>query len=212
MSLLEILFASLAVLALAVIVGWRLLARRLSLPCPASLIWMLESRVMERAAGAHILIDRAGIERGMSVLDAGCGPGRVAIPVAQRVGQEGEVVAVDVQTSMLDRLAERIREEGLSNITPLRARLGEGALGEGRFHRALMVTVLGEIPDREAALREVYRSLKPGGLLSVTEVLPDPHYQTRRTVQALGEKAGFAIDRVYSGVRSFTMNMVKGGG
>jgi ubiquinone/menaquinone biosynthesis C-methylase UbiE len=212
MTFLVALVTTALVLALIVILGWRLLARKLTLPCPAALIWLLENRLMERVAGSKILIERAKIERGMRVLDAGCGPGRVTLPVAEHVGPQGEVVALDVQAGMLERLAERIQAKGLGNIRPMQAALGEGILGRGQFDRALMVTVLGEVPDRSAALGEIYQALRPGGILSVTEVLPDPHYQARRTVHALGQSVGFKVDEVYSGIRSYTMNLVRPGG
>jgi len=198
--------------AVVVVLGWRLLARRLSLPCPAALIWLLENRVMESVAGSAVLIQRARIERGMRVLDAGCGPGRVTLPLAEYVGPEGKVVALDVQEEMLARLGERMLDKGVTNVLPIRAGLGQGALDAEQFDRAIMVTVLGEIPDREAALREIYGALKPGGVLSITEVLPDPHYQSRRTVRSMGERVGFNVEEVHSGVRWFTINLVRPGG
>jgi ubiquinone/menaquinone biosynthesis C-methylase UbiE len=209
MSTILTLLLTIPLLSLAVVIGWRLLARRFSLPCPAALVWLLENRIMEKVAGSAILIERARIERGMRVLDAGCGPGRVTIPVARHVGPQGQVVALDVQVKMLERLAEKIASTGLTNIRTLRGALGQGLLPEEAFDRALMVTVLGEIPDRGAALKEIYRALKPGGLLSVTEVLPDPHYQTRRTVRTLAQSTGFEVREVYSGLRTFTMNLVR---
>jgi ubiquinone/menaquinone biosynthesis C-methylase UbiE len=202
-----------ALLAASVtVIAGGILARKLSLPCPAALIWLLENRLMERVAGSAVLIQRAGIQKGMRVLDAGCGPGRVTIPLAQHVGPEGEVVALDVQRSMLALLADRLSERAITNVRLIRAGLGQGALQGEQFDRAIMVTVYGEIPDRVAALREIYGALKPGGLLSVTEVLPDPHYQGRRTVRSEAETVGFEIEEAYSGVRSFTMNLVRPGG
>lgn len=65
------------------------------------------------------------------------------------------------------------------------------------FDRAWLVTVLGEVPAREAALREVYKALKLGGVLSIAEVIPDPHYQNQSTVRRLAEGAGFRFDRLY---------------
>lgn len=195
-------------LAGSILLGWRLLARKFNLPCPSSLIWLLENRIMVGSAGSAAIITRAQIEPGMRVLDAGCGPGRVTIPLAQHVGPEGEVVALDIQESMLAHLAERIHRAGLNNVRPRLAALGEGSFTDEGFDRVIMVTVLGEIPNREAALGEIYRALKPGGILSVTEVLPDPHYQTRRMVRNLAEKVGFQVEEVYSGIRSFTMNLL----
>jgi SAM-dependent methyltransferase len=196
-------------IAIVVICGWRLLSRKLSLPCPSALIWLLENRMMDRVAGSAIVIQRAKIERGMRVLDAGCGPGRITIPLAAHVGPEGEVVALDVQESMLSRLADRMLERSIKNVRMIQAALGEGALENEQFDRAIMVTVLGEVPDREAALREIHHALKPGGLLSITEILPDPHYQSRRTVRVIAERVGFNIEEVHTGLRSYTMNLVR---
>jgi len=75
-----------------------------------------------------------------------------------------------------------------------------------RFDRAVLVTVLGEIPDREAALREIFDALKPGGMLSVTEVIFDPHFQPRPTVARLARSVGFR-EQAYR--VAFTLNLEK---
>jgi ubiquinone/menaquinone biosynthesis C-methylase UbiE len=61
----------------------------------------------------------------------------------------------------------------------------------GSFDRAVLVAVLGEIPDRQAALRDIFGVLKPGGILAVTEVIVDPHFQRRGKVIALASLVGF---------------------
>lgn len=180
------------VLLLLVFVVWRLASRRRSLPCPVWLRWMVElDNPFARSNRAANILDALAPEPGMWVLDAGCGPGRLSIPAARRVGPGGRVLALDIQQGMLERTREKAREAGLDNIRFLRAGLGAGLLGAGRFDRALLVTVLGEIPDREAALAEIHRCLKPGGLLSVTELVFDPHFQPRSRVRALGAATGF---------------------
>ena len=78
--------------------------------------------------------------------------------------------------------------------------IGEGKLERGRFDRAVLVTVPGEIPGREAALREIFGALRPGGILLVEETIRDPHFQTRSTVTRLGRSAGF-IGKEFSGNR-----------
>jgi len=187
--------------------GWRVLTRRHAIPCPPELIWLLENRAMERVAGSALLLERAGIVPGMHVLDAGCGPGRLTIPLAERVGERGSVLAVDLQEGMLSRLKARLEARCITNVRTLQAALGSGALPAGAFDRALLVTVLGEIPDRVNALREIQHSLRPGGILSVTEVFPDPHYQSRSTVRRLAEQAGFAVRETSGNWRAFTINL-----
>ena len=68
---------------------------------------------------------------------------------------------------------------------PLGPVSGKESFERGRFDRAVLVTVLGEIPGREAALREIFEALRPGGILLVEETIRDPHFQTRSTVTRL---------------------------
>ncbi len=201
--------AAAIVLAMGIVLGWRALARRTTLPCPPAFIWMLENRAMEKVAGSGLLFDRAGITAGMHVLDAGCGPGRLTLPLAERVGEHGSVLAVDLQEGMLSRLRDRMQEHGVTHVQTLRASLGGGELPTRAFDRALLVTVLGEIPDRVAALREIRDSLKPGGLLSITEVFPDPHYQRRDMVRQLAQQAGLEVRETFGTWRAHTTNLAR---
>jgi ubiquinone/menaquinone biosynthesis C-methylase UbiE len=153
-----------------------------------------------RQFNAMNIVRRLELQPGMKVLDAGCGPGRVAVPLAKAVGPRGEVVAADIQPEMLDRAKEKARAASTSNITFAQLGLGEGKLPGSYFDRAVLVTVLGEIPDRHAALREIFCALKPGGVLSITETIFDPHYQRKAVVQELVSKAGFK-EKCFSGNR-----------
>jgi ubiquinone/menaquinone biosynthesis C-methylase UbiE len=127
----------------------------------------------------------------MKILDAGCGPGRLTIPLAQRVGPAGKVTAMDMQLGMLNRTKDKAEAAGLANIEYLHANLGESRLPCNRFERAVLVTVLGEIPDRTAAVAELFSAVKPGGILAVVELIFDPHFQTRKTVTDFAVAAGF---------------------
>jgi ubiquinone/menaquinone biosynthesis C-methylase UbiE len=110
---------------------------------------------------------------------------------------------------MLEELERRLRTEGLGNVEPVLAGLGDGKLAAHDVDVALLVTVLGEIPDKAAALREIHRCLRPGGVLSITEVLPDPHYQRLSRVRALVADAGFRETQLFSGWVSYTVNLSK---
>lgn len=154
-------------------------------------------------------IARLELSPGLHVLDAGCGPGLLTLPVAHTVGPAGRVLALDIQPGMLQRAQARISKAGLSNVGFLLAGLGEGKLPSNAFDRALLVTVLGEIPDKLAALKEIHRALKPGGFLSVTEVLPDPDYQSAAKVKQLGGKVGFKVKRHFGSFFLFTLNLEK---
>lgn len=178
-------------LTLMVSVVWRWASRRFQLPCPAEFEFLLENPYVRHFAGADRIIQLGQIQAGMSVLDVGCGPGRITLPLAEAVGADGSVTALDLQEKMLNRVRERASQSGLGNIEFIHGGAGSGLLPNERFDRAILVTVLGEIPEREAALREILHALKPGGVLLVGELLPDPHYQTKQAVRTTGEAAGF---------------------
>lgn len=172
---------------------------------------LLENPYVEAVASSSIILDRAKVGPGMRLLDAGCGPGRVAVPAAKRVGPNGEVMALDLQPGMLQKLQERAKAAGLINIRPILGGLGRGMLGNNLFDRATLITVLGEIPEseRSAALAEIRDALKVDGMLSITEVFPDPHYQSRSKVLKLCEAAGFQRVAEYGNWLAFTINFVK---
>lgn len=207
MATVVVVAVGLVVLIVAICAVWRWKAW----PCPSWMVPLLENPYFQTVAGAELLLDRAGVGSGMTVLDAGCGPGRVTLPAAARVGPSGRVVGIDIQRGMLGRLRRRLDARGVTNVELVHAGLGSGALDADRFDVALMVTVLGEIPDPTAALEEVYRALRAGGVLSVTEVLPDPHYQSVDRVRRLGAAAGFEVGELYRGRVAFSQNLVKAG-
>jgi 2-polyprenyl-3-methyl-5-hydroxy-6-metoxy-1,4-benzoquinol methylase len=200
----------LAILGVAFLVaaGWRLATHRVSIPCPPWLAWLLE-RPLTSNLRLDNLLDRLDLQPGMQVLDAGCGPGRLTVPIAQRVGAAGHVTAVDIQAGMLSRAQARVAAAGLENVTLVQAGLGRGALQHSRYDRALLVTVLGEIPDRQSALREIFQALKPGGMLSVSEVVYDPHFQPPRGLRRLSAAIGFREIAFHGNRFAFTLNLQK---
>lgn len=203
-----ILFGTIAIVAGAFI--WRFASRRHSVPCPVWLRWLVElDNPFTRTSRAAVIVDHLDLRPGMEVLDFGCGPGRVTVPVAKHVGEEGSVVAVDIQAGMLARAKEKAQASRLTNIEFVQAGAGEGKLGHSRFDRALLVSVLGEIPDRKGALKEIFDALRPGGILAVTETVFDPHYQSRNTVTQLAAEVGFQEHGFFGNRMAYTLNLMK---
>jgi ubiquinone/menaquinone biosynthesis C-methylase UbiE len=180
------------ILFIAFLVIWRFLSNRYVIPCPAWLGFMVETdNPFTKINRAATIIEQLQLKPGMSVLDAGCGPGRLTISIARKVGSQGKVMALDIQKKMLERVKEKARSANLDNITLINAGLGDGKLATNTFDRAILVAVLGEIPNQIKALQEVFNALKRGGMLSITETMFDPHYQRLNNVLTLAQKIGF---------------------
>jgi ubiquinone/menaquinone biosynthesis C-methylase UbiE len=202
-------FLGLFALIVVIFVIWRFASRRRSLPCPVWLSWLVEvDNPFAKASRATVIVENLDLEPGMMVLDVGCGPGRVAVPIAKRL-VSGQVVAIDIQPGMLRRAQEKSQREAVTNIRFVQAGAGEGKLERNHFDRALLVAVLGEIPDQTAALNEIFASLKPGGTLSVTETIFDPHFQSRKVVEQLAAGVGFRAKKFFGNRIAFTLNLEK---
>jgi len=190
-------------------VWWRRQSRRRSLPCPTWLAGSLTSPLMDKVIGTQETLDRMGLQPGQRVLEVGPGPGRLLIPAAGRVLPGGEVEGLDIQPGMIERLKARAALAGVTNLTAILGDAIQPNVPAESFDVIFLCTVLGEIPDREAALRQCYAALKPGGQLSITEIFPDPHYQSRATVQRLAESAGFCLHQAFGHWYFFTLNFTK---
>ncbi len=198
------------VLFIVISLVWRLASNRQSLPCPSWLGWMVEmDNPFTKTNRASTIISLLDLQPGMKVLDAGCGPGRLSIPVAKAIGPQGELTALDLQPEMLARVQEKAAAAGLTNLRYVQAGLGEGKLEKAYYDCAMLVTVLGEIPNQAAALQEIYECLKPGGRLSITEVIFDPHFQSRESVQRTANKVGFRETGFFGKRLAYTMHFQK---
>ena len=156
MDAVTVIFTIFAVLC-AIWIVWKLVSRRKSLPCPSWLYRMVEmENPLAKNSQAKTILAGLGVAEGMTVLDAGCGPGRVTLPLAKAVGADGKVIAVDLQQGMLDVVQRKAQQKGLAMIAFEKLSLGEGKLPAYQADRAVLAAVLGEIPQQAAALQEVY--------------------------------------------------------
>jgi SAM-dependent methyltransferase len=189
---------------------WRISSNRLALPCPSWLGWMVElDNPFTKVNRAQFIVDNLQLSPGMRVLDAGCGPGRVTLPLADAVAPRGEVWAMDIQEGMLARVQDKVQAAGIQNVEYLQAGLGKGLLPKAYFDRAVLVTVLGEIPDWNSALQEIYDALKPTGILSVTEVIFDPHFQSYENVLKAAEAHGFVGASFFGRKLAYSLHLQK---
>lgn len=143
------------------------------------------------------LISRLGLKSNWNVLELGCGPGYFSPFVAQAL-TEGHLWVVDVQEEMVRQARKRLGKRKVSNATTCVVRGGHLPFAANTFDCAFLVSVLGEIEDPSLTLPEVFRVLKPGARLSITELAGDPDALSVARVQALVGPFGFATEKALS--------------
>ena len=109
------------------------------------------------------------IDRGQTVLDIGCGPGTFTIAMAKIVGENGKIIAVDVQDEMLQIVRKKAAQEGLDSRI-ITHKTGPDGIGiSEKVDFALAFYMVHEVPDAQAFLKEISNLLKPKGKLLIVE-------------------------------------------
>jgi ubiquinone/menaquinone biosynthesis C-methylase UbiE len=182
-----------AVSALGVIGIWLFLRERYGRvgPMPVSQALMQLSPQRRRMHRADEAVLSFGLREGDTVLELGPGPGYFSIEAARLVGEMGRVLCVDLQPGMTRILRDRLVEADVANAAPLVGEAGALPIANASVDAAYLVHVLGEIPDRPAALAELRRVMKPGAVLSILETITDPDYQLEAAVRDLCAATGF---------------------
>ena len=171
----------------------KLIRRFWKFPIPAVLTGLIDNPIRRKIQPPRILADRLLLQPDMSVLEVGPGKGTYTIEVAKRV-PNGKVVAIDIQESVINRLEQKCKEQGINNMEPKVMDVYDLIFEDEVFDRIFLVCCLPEIPDPIRALGELNRVLKPNGLLCLVEAFPDPDYPLPRTEIRWARDAGFTVD------------------
>lgn len=140
------------------------------------------------------LREALGPVAGARVLEIGPGTGYYTLPAAGWIGVGGRLDIFDLQQEMLDLTMRRARERGLDSVVATEGDARSLPYDDSSFDAAFLVTVLGEIPDQAAALRELARVLRPGSRLVVGELFGDPHWVAPGALRRRAGAAGLRFE------------------
>jgi ubiquinone/menaquinone biosynthesis C-methylase UbiE len=130
---------------------------------------------------------------GEALLEIGVGTGYYSLDLAGWVAPGGTLELFDLQQEFLDHVMGKAEERGLSNLVPTQGDATNLPHEDASVDAVVLTAVLGEIPEADAALREIRRVLRPEGRLVVGELFGDPHFTTRASLERMGCEAGLAL-------------------
>jgi SAM-dependent methyltransferase len=160
---------------------------------PHQLSWLIDNPLRRLVIGPRQFANRLRLTPSSRVLEIGPGSGYFSVELARAV-PEGQLVLLDLQPEMLDKARKKLR--AFLNVGYAASDAAKSIpYPDQHFDVITMVAVLGEIPDREGCLREVFRVLTSGGVLAIHEHIPDPDRIRFPELCVLLEQAGFCLTR-----------------
>jgi len=119
---------------------------------------------------AQQVMDLANIAPGMTVADIGAGEGYYTVRLATRVGEDGRVLAQDIDREALERLGRRVERERLENISIKLGEADDPQLPSDSFDRIFLVHMYHEVTEPYAFLWRMWPALAEGGQIIVVDV------------------------------------------
>ena len=154
------------------------------------------------------LIQRLDIKEDHNILEIGPGPGYFSTHIAKKL-KSGRLVLLDIQQEMLDISKKRLDKRKITNVD---YKLSDGNsfdLESNYFDRVFMVTVIGEVENKDKYLKEIYRILKDDGVLSISELAGDPDKISIDEIQSLVSVNSFEVIAAFGNKLNYTVNFRK---
>ncbi len=141
--------------------------------------WLLRD-VRQQEEDCEQLLQVLDVQPGQTICDLGCGNGFYTLRLAEMVGPEGKVLAVDIQPEMLSMLNERLEQANIHNVEPILGSVIDPHLPDASVDLMLLVDVYHEFSHPVHMLRAIRKALKPGGRMVLVEFrLEDPNVPIR---------------------------------
>ena len=133
----------------------------------------LPENITENSFGCGNPLAFSTIQQGQTVLDLGCGAGLDLLLAAQRVGNTGKVIGVDMTEEMLKKAQNNIEDTGYTNITLKKGMIEDLPIESSSIDWVISNCVINLSSEKDKAFSEISRVLKPGGRILISDIVSD---------------------------------------
>lgn len=113
----------------------------------------------------------AQIKKGDTVIDLGSGAGNDAFIARHETGEEGRVIGIDFTPAMIDKARRNAEVRGFKNVEFRQGDIEHMPVADNTADVIVSNCVLNLVPNKDAVLKEIYRTLKPGGHFSISDIV-----------------------------------------
>lgn len=138
--------------------------------CPVERAGFLSNRLRKLIHNPEKILSPY-INKGMTILDVGCGPGFFSIEAAKLTGHSGKVIACDIQEGMLKKLKNKIENTEYEKIISLHKSSADSPGIKEKVDLVIIFYVFHEIVEKHSVLQNIIEILKPGGKIIFVEPL-----------------------------------------
>ena len=149
----------------------------------------------EKSENVNEILAALQAEAGKRIADVGAGEGFYSIRIARAVGSTGRVTAVDVSEKHLEKLRARLQQDNLANVDVVVGAVDDPRLAPNTFDAVLIYNAYHEMTAPEPVLEAIFKALKPGGRLVMSEPLHNNVREATRAEQVKDHEIGLNFVR-----------------
>ena len=169
--------------------------------------WLVRHK-RDREEATLLMREQLKLKPGMAVCDMGSGNGYHTLPMAEAVGKDGKVYAVEVQPEMIEMLHERAKEKGITNIISIIGEFHDPKLPAASCDMIVLVDVYHEFSHPVQMLAGMKKALKPDGVIVMVEFrseddsvpIKPEHKMTKAQINKELTSNGFKLVREFDGL------------